>query len=105
MALALGIYLRANIPNKVVACSAETGQTEKIVLYSKKVGYTPDYVSLLQHIIQTNPNKGAKFAAQLVNDEVGPLVDIEHVSDIALSFYARLIIHQPRWSTSSCHRT
>ena len=105
MTLALGVYLQVNIPNKVVACFAETGQTEKIVLYSKKVGYTPDYVSLLQHIIWTNPNRGAEFAAQLVNDEAGPLVDIEHVSDIALSFYARPIIHQSRWSTSSCHRT
>jgi len=37
MTLALSVYLRANVPNKVIACFAETGQTEKIVLYSKKV--------------------------------------------------------------------
>jgi clathrin heavy chain len=76
MTLALGVYLRVNIPNKVIACFAETGQTEKIVLYSKKVGYSPNYVSLLQHIMWTNPDKGAEFAAQLVNDENGPLVDM-----------------------------
>lgn len=81
MTLALSVYLRANVPNKVVACFAETGQTEKIVLYSKKVGYQPDYVALLQHIMRTNPDKGAEFAAQLVNDESGPLVDIERVCD------------------------
>src|ERR1700736_6387926 len=71
MTLALSVYLRANVPNKVIACFAETGQTEKIVLYSKKVGYTPDYVGLLQHIVRTNPEKGPEFATQLANDELG----------------------------------
>ena len=80
MTLALSVYLRANVPNKVVACFAETGQTDKIVLYAKKVGYTPDYISLLQHIMRTNPEKGAEFAMQLVNNEEGPMVDIERVS-------------------------
>ncbi|KAF8661339.1 hypothetical protein AX16_001434 [Volvariella volvacea WC 439] len=85
MTLALSVYLRANIPHKVVACFAETGQTEKILLYSKKVGYTPDYITLLQHIMRTNPEKGAEFAAQLVNDESGPLVDVERVVDIFMA--------------------
>src|SRR5215470_16405849 len=84
MTLALGVYLRANVPNKVIACFAETGQTEKIVLYSKKVGYQPDYVSLLQHIMRVNPEKGAEFATQLVNDESGHLVDIEKVRNFLI---------------------
>jgi clathrin heavy chain len=79
MTLALSVYLRANIPNKVVACFAETGQTDKIVLYAKKVDYTPDYIGLLQHIMRSNPEKGAEFAMQLVNDDNGPLVDVERV--------------------------
>ena len=83
MTLALSVYLRANVPNKVIACFAETGQTEKIVLYAKKVGYHPDYVALLQHIMRTNPDKGAEFASALVNDETGPLVDIERVSGLS----------------------
>ncbi|KAG6890292.1 hypothetical protein C0995_009498 [Termitomyces sp. Mi166 len=74
MTLALSVYLRANVPNKVIACFVETGQTDKIVLYSKKVGHRPDYVALLQHIMRTNPEKGAEFATQLINDETGPLV-------------------------------
>ncbi|EJD47981.1 clathrin heavy chain [Auricularia subglabra TFB-10046 SS5] len=82
MTLALSVYLRANVPNKVVACFAETGQTDKILLYVKKVGYQPDYSTLLQHIMRTNPEKGTEFAMQLVNDEAGPLVDIERVVDI-----------------------
>ncbi|KAF5383731.1 hypothetical protein D9615_003688 [Tricholomella constricta] len=85
MTLALSVYLRASVPNKVIACFAETGQTDKIVLYSKKVGYQPDYVALLQHVMRTNPEKGAEFATQLVNDETGPLVDVERVVDIFMS--------------------
>ena len=85
MSLALSVYLRANIPNKVVACFAELGQFDKIVLYSKKVGYTPDYPQLLQHLVRINPDKGAEFATQLVNDENGPMVDLERVVDIFMS--------------------
>lgn len=89
--LALSVYLRANVPNKVVACFAETGQFDKIVLYAKKVGYTPDYAQLLQHLVRTNPDKGSEFATQLVNDENGPLVDLERVVDI---FMANNMIQQ-----------
>jgi clathrin heavy chain len=78
--VALSAYLRASAPNKVVACFAGTGQTNKIVLYSKKVGYTPDFAGLLQHIMRTNPEKGAEFAAQLANGENSDLVDTERVS-------------------------
>ncbi|KAF8343839.1 armadillo-type protein, partial [Cantharellus anzutake] len=49
MTLALSVYLCANVPNKVVACFAKMGQFDKILLYTKKVGYHPDYVALLQH--------------------------------------------------------
>lgn len=72
MTLALSVYLRANVPNKVIACFAETGQTEKIVLYSKKVGYSPNYAALLQPIMHTNPESGVEFSTQLINDEFDP---------------------------------
>lgn len=85
MTLALSVYLRANVPNKVVACFAETGQYAKIIVYAKRVGYTPDYASLLQHVTRLNPEHGAEFASQLVNDEMGPLVDVERVVDVFMS--------------------
>ncbi|TXT13046.1 hypothetical protein VHUM_01447 [Vanrija humicola] len=91
MNLALSVYLRANVPNKVVACFAELGQFDKILLYSKKVGFTPDYAQLLQHLVRVNPDKGAEFATQLVNDESGPLVDLDRVVDI---FMAQNMIQQ-----------
>jgi len=71
MTCPLSIYLKANVLNKVIACFAETGQSEKIVLYSKKVGYTLDYVGLLQHIMRTNPDKCTEFATQLANNSFG----------------------------------
>jgi clathrin heavy chain len=80
--LALSIYLRANVPHKVVAAFAETGQFEKILPYASQVGYQPDYVVLLQNIIRVNPEKGAEFATQLANNEGGSLVDIERVVDV-----------------------
>ncbi|OCF71038.1 clathrin heavy chain [Kwoniella mangroviensis CBS 8886] len=85
MNLALSVYLRANVPNKVVAAFAELGQFDKIVLYSKKVNYTPDYAQLLQHLVRINPDKGAEFATQIVNDESGPLVDLDRIVDIFMS--------------------
>lgn len=80
--LALSVYLRANVPNKVIQCFAETGQFQKIVLYAKKVGYTPDYVFLLRSVMRINPEQGAQFAQMLVQDDGEPLADINQVVDI-----------------------
>jgi clathrin heavy chain len=85
MTLALSVYLRANVPNKVVACFAETGQFNKIIVYSQRVGFSPDYASLLQHITRQNPEQGAEFATMLYKNEGGPLVDLERVTDIFTS--------------------
>lgn len=80
--MALTVYLKANVPQKVVAGFAETGQFDKILPYSAQTGYQPDYVQLLQHIIRVNPDKGTEFATALANSEQGPLVDFERVCDI-----------------------
>jgi clathrin heavy chain len=80
--LALAVYLKANVPQKVVAGFAETGQFDKILPYSAHTGYQPDYIQLLQHIVRVNPEKGAEFATALANSEQGPLVDFERVCDI-----------------------
>ena len=79
--LALSVYLRANVPNKVIQCFAETGQFQKIVLYAKKVGYQADYINLLRQVMRTNPDQGAGFAQMLVADEE-PLADINAIVDV-----------------------
>jgi clathrin heavy chain len=93
MTLALDVYLQANIPNKVIAYFAETGQIKKIAPYLKKVGYTPDYSSLLQHITRINPEKGAKFTSQSMTRMEGKATS--YLCDDRL-----LICHFSRSSTS-----
>lgn len=83
--LALSVYLRANIPHKVISCFAETGQYSKIILYANKVGYQPDYVPLLQHIMRMDPEKGSEFATLLIQNEGGSLVNLEQVVDVFAS--------------------
>nr|KAJ3422166.1 hypothetical protein HK105_000871 [Polyrhizophydium stewartii] len=83
--LALSVYLRANVPQKVISSFAETGQYNKIILYAQKVGYQPDYVYLLQYIMRIDPDKGSEFATLLINNEGGPLVNLEGIVDVFAS--------------------
>ena len=64
----------------MIQCFAETGQFQKIVLYAKKVGYTPDYIFLLRNVMRVNPETGSQFASMLVQDEGEPLADLSQVS-------------------------
>lgn len=89
--LALAIYMKANVPAKVVAALTETGQFEQILPYARQVGYRPDFTQLLQNLTRSNPEKGAEFATQLANEEGGPLVDIDRVVDI---FMAQNMVQQ-----------
>ena len=82
---ALRIYREANVPSKTVAALAETGRFEEIMPYASQAGYQPDYVTLLQHIVRVNPERGSEFATQLANAEGGPLVDAGRVVDIFMS--------------------
>ena len=59
-------------------CFAETGQFQKIVLYAKKVGHTPDYVMLLRNVMRVNPEAGAQFAGMLIQDDE-PLAELNSV--------------------------
>ena len=81
-ALALRIYSAANVPHKVIPALAMTGQIDAILPFVKKTGYQPDFANLIRNIIAHNPEKGSEFAMLLVNDENGPLVDVERVVDV-----------------------
>lgn len=80
--LALTIYLRGNVPHKVVQCFAETGQFDKIILYAKKVNFEPDYLFQLRQVLRSNPDMGAKFAQMLVSEGTNgePLADVNQVA-------------------------
>ena len=69
----------------MIQCFAETGQFQKIVLYAKKVGYTPDYIFLLRSIMRLNPEQGTQFAQMLVQDDE-PLADINQVCNFVYNW-------------------
>ncbi|XP_019489711.1 PREDICTED: clathrin heavy chain 2, partial [Hipposideros armiger] len=79
--LALSVYLRANVPSKVIQCFAETGQFQKIVLYAQKVGYAPDWIILLRSVMRISPDQGLQFSQMLVQDEE-PLASIDQIVDV-----------------------
>eukprot|EP00011_Vannellida_sp_DIVA3-517-6-12_P006730 CAMPEP_0114634276 /NCGR_PEP_ID=MMETSP0168-20121206/15897_1 /TAXON_ID=95228 ORGANISM="Vannella sp., Strain DIVA3 517/6/12" /NCGR_SAMPLE_ID=MMETSP0168 /ASSEMBLY_ACC=CAM_ASM_000044 /LENGTH=1681 /DNA_ID=CAMNT_0001845973 /DNA_START=191 /DNA_END=5236 /DNA_ORIENTATION=+ len=89
--LALKVYYKAEVKNKVIACFAETGQYDKIIVYAQKVGYQPDWIFLLQNIINANPPGALKFATMLVTAPDGPLVDVNAVVD---AFMQRSMIEE-----------
>ncbi|KAI1444472.1 clathrin heavy chain [Annulohypoxylon stygium] len=89
--LALAVYLKANAAHKVVASFAELGQFEKILPYCESTGYQPDWITLLQHIVRTNPERGAEFATSLASHQGGSLIDIERVVDV---FQAQGMVQQ-----------
>lgn len=64
--------------SQVIQCFAETGQFQKIILYSKKVGFTPDYIFLLRNLMRINPEQGLQFAQMLVHDDE-PMADLNQV--------------------------
>ncbi|KAI0135392.1 clathrin heavy chain [Daldinia grandis] len=80
--LALAVYLKANATHKVVASFAELGQFDKILPYCDQTGYQPDWITLLQHIVRVNPERGAEFATSLASHQGGSLIDIERVVDV-----------------------
>jgi len=80
--LALSIYLRANVPAKVVASFVEIGSFDKILVYAQKVGYQADYTSILQTIAQRNPKGALEFALVLAQNEGGSLVDFTAVVEL-----------------------
>lgn len=83
-ALALAVYIRANVNIKVVSCLAELGQFDKILPYCQKVGYEPDYTNLIQNLVRVNPDKASEFATSLLaNGETS--LNVENIADLFFS--------------------
>ncbi|EGW30423.1 uncharacterized protein SPAPADRAFT_143892 [Spathaspora passalidarum NRRL Y-27907] len=84
IALALAVYIRANVNIKVVSCLAELGQFDKILPYCQQVGYNPDFTNLIQNLVRVNPDKASEFATSLLNSPDAQL-NIETVADLFFS--------------------
>ncbi|XP_023156394.1 clathrin heavy chain 1-like [Zea mays] len=57
---------------------------DKILIYSKQVGYTPDYLFLLQTILRTDPQGAVNFALMMSQMEGGCPVDYNTITDLFL---------------------
>ncbi|KAF5212039.1 Clathrin heavy chain 1 [Clavispora lusitaniae] len=89
-ALALAIYVRANVNIKVVSCLAELGQFDKILPYCQKVNYEPDYTNLIQNLVRVNPDKASEFATSLLANNTANL-NVENIADL---FFSQNFIQQ-----------
>ncbi|KAJ7546238.1 hypothetical protein O6H91_08G031500 [Diphasiastrum complanatum] len=82
--MALKIYIKARATPKVVAAFAERREFDKILIYSKQVGYTPDYLFLLQSILRSDPQGAVNFALMLSQMEGGSPIDYNTITDLFL---------------------
>ncbi|XWS29035.1 hypothetical protein CRYUN_Cryun25bG0122100 [Craigia yunnanensis] len=82
--LALKIYIKARATPKFVASFAERREFDEILIYSKQVGYTPDYLFLLQTILRTDPQGAVNFALMMSQMEGGCPVDYNTITDLFL---------------------
>lgn len=83
IALALACYLKAECHHKVVNCLAELQQFEKIIPYSEKVGYQPNFPLLISNLLRVSPDKASDLAMSLLqNQSKQNHIDIEKIADI-----------------------
>lgn len=84
--MALTIYLRANVPDKIINCYMQRGEFDKIVTYASGAKYHVDYGFMLQQLVRSNPQGALDFAKKLVNNENGvQLLDANTVLEIFMS--------------------
>ncbi|GBG80598.1 hypothetical protein CBR_g31057 [Chara braunii] len=89
--MALKIYIKAKATPKVVAALAERKEFDKILIYSQQVGYTPDYLFLLQSIMRADPAGAVDFASRMAQMEGGSPVDVNTVAEL---FFQRNMIRE-----------
>lgn len=94
--VALSVYLRAKVPEKVIACFLSLGAQEvdeekamkcfkNITTYSRQAEFTPDYPKLVQQLMMINRDRAKDFALSLILDEGGPKLDVGATVDAFMS--------------------
>lgn len=84
--LSLAIYLRANVPFKVVQGFAELGEYQKILPYCEKYNFRPDFTIILQNIVRVNPDTAVDFAKNLIsNPATKDSINLDQMVDVFLS--------------------
>lgn len=86
--LALSVYLRAKVPEKVISCfltlaAQEPNDAEaiahlnNILEYSKRVQFQPELPLLIAQLIRVNSDRAKDLALLLIKHPDGPKIDIE----------------------------
>ncbi|KAF9297509.1 hypothetical protein BGZ74_009786, partial [Mortierella antarctica] len=83
--MAFTVYFRANVHAKAIVCLAELKLYTMIFQYAERVGYAPDYLYILNHVLRMDPDDGASFAILLVKNESGDLVTLEKIVDVYMA--------------------
>lgn len=84
--LALATYLKAEVHPKVITCLAELQQFDKILPYSAKVNYQPNFVVLISNLLRSSPDKASEFAISLLaNPQTASQIEVEKIADIFFS--------------------
>jgi len=84
-AMALSVYLRAEVHGKAIQCFVQRGEYDKIVPYATSVGFQMDYSTMLSQLLASNPQGALDLAKGLVSAEGGPLIDIQATAEAFLS--------------------
>mmetsp|Transcript_7985 Transcript_7985/g.15241 ORF Transcript_7985/g.15241 Transcript_7985/m.15241 type:complete len:1712 (+) Transcript_7985:39-5174(+) len=90
--LALSVYLRAKVPEKVIGCFLQLSAQEhddhkatehlnNILAYAAKVSFAPNYNLLIEQLSGANPDRAKDFALLLIGHQDGPKVDVNAVVD------------------------
>jgi clathrin heavy chain len=92
VSIALSVYLRANIPEKVIGCFLSLGTQEaeqdkaiehfkNILAYAQRVNFSPDYPVLVQQLARVNGDRAKDFALLLIQHAEGAKLDIHQTVD------------------------
>ncbi|EMD46427.1 clathrin heavy chain, putative [Entamoeba histolytica KU27] len=80
--LALMIYSKAHATGKVVQSLAEMGQSDKIVAYCERAGFSPDYLQILQQILPASGEAAKAYAASLIQQKGYDELDMISIIDL-----------------------
>lgn len=83
---ASSVYYRGGCHSKVIGSLAATGQESKIPEYCKKTGYQPDWNTITQQLMQSNPEAAMKVSS--IASQMGgsaPNIDITGVVETLIS--------------------
>mmetsp|Transcript_22621 Transcript_22621/g.70241 ORF Transcript_22621/g.70241 Transcript_22621/m.70241 type:complete len:1205 (+) Transcript_22621:68-3682(+) len=81
--MALKVFQKANVTNKVATCLAEKGDFETLVQYSQQHGFRPDYLLMLQQMLMHAPANAVTLATKLAAEDPPP-VDVNTMTDLFL---------------------